>query len=94
MSLTPPHSATLDALLAGMAGAPPLPVAGLRLDSRAIRPGEAFVAVQGASAHGLDFVQQALDAGAAADLPAWCRLTGHTLVAADHPTYVLKKRDV
>ena len=35
----------------------------------------------------------ALDAGAAADLPAWCRLTGHTLVAADHPTYVLKKRD-
>lgn len=35
----------------------------------------------------------ALDAGAAADIPAWCRLTGHTLVAADHPTYVLKKRD-
>ena len=35
----------------------------------------------------------ALDAGASADLPAWCRLTGHTLVAADHPTYVLKKRD-
>jgi UDP-N-acetylmuramoyl-L-alanyl-D-glutamate--2,6-diaminopimelate ligase len=66
MSLTPPHSATLDALLAGMAGAPPVPVAGLRLDSRAIRPGEAFVAVQGASAHGLDFVQQALDAGAVA----------------------------
>jgi tRNA 2-thiouridine synthesizing protein A len=35
----------------------------------------------------------ALDAGAAADIPAWCRLTGHTLAAADHPTYVLKKRD-
>ena len=35
----------------------------------------------------------ALDAGAAADLPAWCRLTGHTLVAADHPTYVLKKKN-
>jgi tRNA 2-thiouridine synthesizing protein A len=35
----------------------------------------------------------ALDAGAPADLPAWCRMTGHTMVAADHPTYVLKKKD-
>ena len=35
----------------------------------------------------------ALDAGAAADIPAWCRLTGHTLVAANHPKYVLKKKD-
>ncbi len=29
----------------------------------------------------------------AADLPAWCRLTRHTLLAAEHPTYVLRKRD-
>ena len=29
----------------------------------------------------------------AADLPAWCRMTGHTLIAAEHPTYVLRKRD-
>jgi TusA-related sulfurtransferase len=29
----------------------------------------------------------------AADLPAWCRLTGHRLIAAEHPTYVLRKRD-
>ena len=34
----------------------------------------------------------ALDAGARADLPAWCRMTGHTLAAANHPTYVLMKR--
>ena len=33
------------------------------------------------------------DAGARADLPAWCRMTGHTLVAANHPTYVLRKKD-
>lgn len=33
------------------------------------------------------------DAGASADVPAWCRLTGHALVAADHPTYVLRKKD-
>lgn len=35
----------------------------------------------------------ALDAGASADLPAWCRMTEHTLVAASHPKYVLKKKD-
>ena len=34
----------------------------------------------------------ALDAGAPADLPAWCRVTGHTLVEANHPAYVLRKR--
>jgi len=31
-------------------------------------------------------------AGARADLPAWCRITGHTLVEADHPIYVLRKQ--
>jgi len=68
MSFQPPHTLSLDALLAGMAAAPALPVVGLQLDGRALRPGEAFVAVKGASAHGLDFVQQALDAGAVAVL--------------------------
>jgi tRNA 2-thiouridine synthesizing protein A len=32
----------------------------------------------------------ARDAGAPVDLPAWCRMTGHTLVAADHPVYVIE----
>ena len=32
-------------------------------------------------------------AGASADLAAWCRLTGHRLVAANHPRYVLEKKD-
>ena len=35
----------------------------------------------------------ARDAGAPADLPAWCRMTGHTLVSAAHPVYVLQKRN-
>jgi tRNA 2-thiouridine synthesizing protein A len=30
--------------------------------------------------------------GAPVDLPAWCRMTGHTLVAADHPVYVIERR--
>ena len=33
----------------------------------------------------------ARDAGAPADVPAWCRMTGHTLVSASHPVYVIQK---
>jgi tRNA 2-thiouridine synthesizing protein A len=29
--------------------------------------------------------------GAPTDLPAWCRMTGHTLVLADHPVYVIQR---
>ena len=35
----------------------------------------------------------ALDPGAPADLPAWCRLTGHTLVSAEHPVYLIRRKD-
>jgi tRNA 2-thiouridine synthesizing protein A len=35
----------------------------------------------------------ARDAGAPVDLPAWCRMTGHTLVEADHPVYLIRRRD-
>lgn len=31
------------------------------------------------------------DAGAPVDLPAWCRLTGHVLLGADHPHYLVRK---
>ena len=34
----------------------------------------------------------ALDAGAPADLPAWCRMTGHSLISAKHPTYIIRNR--
>ena len=34
----------------------------------------------------------AQDTGAAEDLPAWCRLTGHTLILASPPTYVIEAR--
>jgi tRNA 2-thiouridine synthesizing protein A len=32
-------------------------------------------------------------AGAPADLPAWCRMTGHSLIEANHPDYVVEKID-
>lgn len=33
----------------------------------------------------------ARDPGAREDLPAWCRLTGNHLVAADHPSYQIRR---
>jgi tRNA 2-thiouridine synthesizing protein A len=35
----------------------------------------------------------ARDPGVPADLPAWCRLTGHRLVAADHPVYLIRRKE-
>jgi tRNA 2-thiouridine synthesizing protein A len=35
----------------------------------------------------------ARDPGAREDLPAWCRLTGHTLVRAEPPTFWIKRKD-
>jgi tRNA 2-thiouridine synthesizing protein A len=34
----------------------------------------------------------ARDPGARKDLPAWCRMTGHTLLEADHPVYVIERK--
>ena len=33
------------------------------------------------------------DAGAPVEIPAWCRLTGHKLIEAEPPFYLLRKRD-
>jgi tRNA 2-thiouridine synthesizing protein A len=33
------------------------------------------------------------DPGAPIDLPAWCRLTGHTLLDAKHPYYLILKKE-
>lgn len=34
----------------------------------------------------------AYDPGAKEDLPAWCRLTGHTLLKSVHPQYWIQKK--
>jgi tRNA 2-thiouridine synthesizing protein A len=34
----------------------------------------------------------ARDPGAPTDLPAWCRMTGHPLVSANHPVYVIERQ--
>lgn len=35
----------------------------------------------------------ARDTGAIEDMPAWCRLTGHKLVAAMHPAYCIQRKE-
>ena len=58
----------LDELLAGIAAAPPVAVAGLTLDSRAVAKGDAFVALQGGRGHGLEHASEAASRGARAIL--------------------------
>ena len=35
----------------------------------------------------------AQDPGAPADIPAWCKLTGHSLLDAEHPQYWIQRKD-
>jgi tRNA 2-thiouridine synthesizing protein A len=35
----------------------------------------------------------ARDPGVPEDLPAWCRLTGHHLTYADHPIYLIRRKE-
>lgn len=54
----------LAELLAGVAKPPmDVSVGGLTIDSRQVTPGDAFVALSGAQAHGLQFAEQAMAAG-------------------------------
>ena len=57
---------SLRELLDGIAtiGAPDIVVTGLTLDSRSVRPGDAFVALQGSAQHGITFAPAALAQGA------------------------------
>ncbi|MFS8392922.1 UDP-N-acetylmuramoyl-L-alanyl-D-glutamate--2,6-diaminopimelate ligase [Xanthomonas campestris pv. raphani] len=58
----------LSQLLPDVALARDVQVSGLVMDSRAVRPGDAFVAIAGFGAHGLGFAAQALASGASAIL--------------------------
>ena len=64
---------TLKELLEGIVDASAIPVNGIAVDSRVLQRGEVFLACQGASSHGLDYLRQAEAAGAVA-------------VVWDHPT--------
>ncbi|MEJ2127284.1 MAG: UDP-N-acetylmuramoyl-L-alanyl-D-glutamate--2,6-diaminopimelate ligase [Woeseiaceae bacterium] len=57
---------TLAALLQGFADAPDIGISGISSDSRALKPGDLFLACGGESSHGLDFIADAITAGVAA----------------------------
>jgi len=65
---------TLADLLQGYAQAPEIPVQGIASDSRLLQHGFLFLAVQGMSSHGLDYLDQAKRAGVCAI--AWDTSTG------------------
>ena len=54
-------------------------IADLRRRFRDLPPGQRFYLI-------------AQDPGAKEDLPAWCRMTGHTLIAAEHPHYTFQRK--
>jgi tRNA 2-thiouridine synthesizing protein A len=35
----------------------------------------------------------ATDPAAPEDIPAWCRMTGHTLLTVDHPVYTIRRKE-
>lgn len=43
-------------------------------------------------APGTLFTLRATDPAAPEDIPAWCRMTGHALVSANHPLYLIKRK--
>jgi UDP-N-acetylmuramoyl-tripeptide--D-alanyl-D-alanine ligase len=84
---------TSDALVAAMGGRPigtlPAGVTGISIDSRSLKPGEAFFAIKGEAMDGHDFATAAMKAGAGVlvvaegKLPALGRLTAPMIVVQD-----------
>lgn len=69
MSMPAEHliaSPTLAELLRGYADAPPLPISGIASDSRSVGEGFLFLACQGLSGHGIDYLADVRAAGASA----------------------------
>lgn len=54
-------------------------IVGLKRQLGRMRPGEVLKV-------------KALGEGASIDIPAWCRMTGNTLVSDEHPHYVVRKK--
>lgn len=78
---------SLDQLLIGLADAPAIPVSGLSSDSRRLNEGYVFVACQGKTSHGLEFLAQAIEAKVAAVV--WDSSTG-TAPSADIPMFAVE----
>ncbi len=70
---------TLDQLLPEVDDVPAIPLSGISTDSRELHEGDVFFACQGATSHGLDFIDQAVAAGVAALV--WDSSTGTSVTS-------------
>jgi len=73
---------TLEQLLQGMVEAPAIPLSGISSDSRNLAEGNLFIACQGKTSHGLEFLDQAIAAKVAAVV---CDATNREAPLADIP---------
>lgn len=71
---------TLDQLLHGIADVPQIELSGISSDSRQLEAGNVFIACQGGTSHGLDFLDQAVAANVAAVV--WDSSTARASTAA------------
>jgi UDP-N-acetylmuramoyl-tripeptide--D-alanyl-D-alanine ligase len=87
-------AALVEAIDGNLVGAPPAGIAGVSIDSRTIRPGEAFFAIAGPNFDGHDFAAAALQAGAALAVVGSARApagVGPLLVVPDDPLAALSR---
>ena len=60
------HAMTLNELLQGLADAPKIPISGIASDSRLLKQGDLFLACAGIGSHGVEYLDDAIQAGVAA----------------------------
>jgi len=80
---------TLADLLQGIADAPAIPVFGISSDSRRLAEGDVFLAVQGLTSHGLDFLAEAAESDVAAIV--WDATTGSPPQDVGIPTLAVEQ---
>jgi UDP-N-acetylmuramoyl-L-alanyl-D-glutamate--2,6-diaminopimelate ligase len=76
----------LQELLRGLAAAPSIAIRGISDDSRRLQAGGVFIACQGTTRHGLEFVDAAIEAGVAAIV--WDSSTGDASLATGNVPFV------
>jgi tRNA 2-thiouridine synthesizing protein A len=78
------------------AGLPPPSTVDLEWDAGDLGCGELVLELRtrlGAMSPGQVLRLIARDPGAPQDMPAWCRMTGHTLVSHRHPVYLIRRKE-
>ena len=88
-------AAAADPVSPSANGADASPAPSTEWDAGDMACGELVLALRvrlAALPHGAELRLRATDPAAPEDIPAWCRMTGHRLLAADHPTYLIRRK--